>query len=234
MRDAPLHGCRVIDLGIITAGAATSALLADLGAEVIKIESPHYRDPFRVWKSVTGEPPPKGMPPFFAFTNRGKRGVSLDLKHPDGHAAFLRLVRRADVVVENFRRGVLDRLEIGIAALRAVNPGIILASISSQGDTGPDASYVSFGTTLEAVGGLACQTGYVDGRPVVSGHDVNYPDQVVAIAFPRSPMIVANQSWDLQHNSGGRFVLGLGSQVRAHDERRFSVPWISPAPRLAD
>ena len=199
MRQAPLHGCRVIDLGIITAGAATSALLADLGADVIKVESPGYRDPFRAWKSPDGELHPKGLPPFFAFTNRGKRGVSLDLKHPDGHAAFLRLVAQSHVVVENFRRGVLERLGIGLAALRAANPDIILASISSQGDTGPDARYVSFGSTLEAIGGLACQTGYADGGPVVSGREVNYPDQVVAI-FAAGMVVTA---WRVCRAGGG-------------------------------
>jgi len=176
----PLSGCRVLDLGIITAGAAPSALLADLGAEVIKIESPGYRDPFRGWTS--GKPDTDGAgPPFFRATNRNKVGLSLDLKHPEGRAAFLRLVARSDVVVENFRRGALTGLGLDFPVLREANPAIILASISSQGETGPDARYVSFGSTLEAMGGLAWQTGYRDGRPVISGRDLNYPDQVVAI-----------------------------------------------------
>jgi crotonobetainyl-CoA:carnitine CoA-transferase CaiB-like acyl-CoA transferase len=175
----PLAGCRVLDLGIITAGAATSALLGDLGADVIKVESPSYRDPFRVWIS-----PPEGaddLAPFFRFTNRGKRGISLDLKRDEGRDAFLRLAARSDIVVENFRRGVLDRLGIGYAALKAANERIILASISSQGETGPMAQYVSFGSTLEAVGGLASITGYADGPPVLSGKEVNLPDQNIAL-----------------------------------------------------
>jgi crotonobetainyl-CoA:carnitine CoA-transferase CaiB-like acyl-CoA transferase len=176
----PLSGCRVLDLGIITAGAATSALLADLGAEVIKIESPRYRDPFRGWTS--GKPDTVGAgPPFFRATNRNKTGLSLDLKQPEGRAAFLRLVAKSDVVVENFRRGALTGLGLDFPVLREANPAVILASISSQGETGPDARYVSFGSTLEAMGGLAWQTGYRDGRPVISGRDLNYPDQVVAI-----------------------------------------------------
>jgi len=180
MTGLPLDGCRVLDLGIITAGAATSALLADLGAEVIKVESPTYRDPFRGW---AGGPvaEPDGMPPLFRATNRNKTAVSLDLKHADGRAAFLRLVEHSDVVVENFRRGVLARLGLDYATLRAANAGIILASVSSQGETGPDATYVSFGSTLEAVGGMAWLTGYADDAPAISGRDVNYPDQVAAI-----------------------------------------------------
>lgn len=175
----PLEGCRVLDLGIITAGAATSALLADLGAEVIKVESPTYRDPFRVWVA-----PPDGqqeLAPFFRFTNRSKRGASLNLKQPEGRDAFLRLAARCDIVVENFRRGVLDRLGIGYGALKAANPHIILASISSQGETGPLSQYVSFGSTLEAVAGLASLTGYAGGPPVLSGKEVNLPDQNIAL-----------------------------------------------------
>jgi crotonobetainyl-CoA:carnitine CoA-transferase CaiB-like acyl-CoA transferase len=194
---APLQGCRVLDLGIITAGAATAALLADLGAEVIKVESPTYRDPFRGW---AGGPvlEPGGMPPLFRATNRNKTAVSLDLKHQDGRAAFLRLVARSDVVVENFRRGVMARLGLDYAALRAANPDIILASVSSQGETGPDATYVSFGSTLEAVGGMAFLTGYADDAPAISGRDVNYPDQVAAI-FSAGMIATA---WHARRNGG--------------------------------
>ena len=175
---APLKGCRVLDLGIITAGAATSALLADLGAEVIKIESPSYRDPFRGW---SGSDQPEDERGFFRFTNRNKVGASIELKRPEGREAFLRLVAQSDIVLENFRRGVMARLRLDYAQLRAVRPDIILASISSQGETGPDTNYVSFGTTLEAMAGLSWLTGYADGEPVPSGRDLNYPDQVVAI-----------------------------------------------------
>jgi crotonobetainyl-CoA:carnitine CoA-transferase CaiB-like acyl-CoA transferase len=175
----PLQGCRVLDLGIITAGAATSALLADLGAEVIKVESPGYRDPFRKWvgpRADTGEDSP-----FFRFTNRGKQGISIDLKRDEGREVFLRLVRCSDIVVENFRRGVMEQLGVDYPVLRGVRPEIILASLSSHGESGPDKDRVSFGTTLEAMAGLAWETGYADDIPVVTGRDLNYPDQVVAL-----------------------------------------------------
>jgi crotonobetainyl-CoA:carnitine CoA-transferase CaiB-like acyl-CoA transferase len=176
----PLEGCRVLDLGIITAGAATSALLADLGAEVIKVESPGYRDPFRVWLPNDGEVV-SDLPPFFRYTNRNKQGISLDLKRPEGREAFLRLAAESDVVLENFRRGVMNRMGIDYPAIRKLRSNIIFASLSSQGEAGPDANYVSYGTTLEAMSGLAWITGYADGGPLVSGKDLNYPDQVVAI-----------------------------------------------------
>lgn len=174
-----LEGCRVLDLGIITAGAATSAILADLGAEVIKIESPTYRDPFRLW---TGDGPKiDDLPPLFRATNRNKRAISIDLKQARGRDVMLRLVAASDVVVENFRRGVLPKLGLSFEELRDANEKIVLASVSSQGETGADAKHVSYGSTLEAVGGFAWGTGYADSGPLISGRDVNYPDQVAAI-----------------------------------------------------
>ncbi len=194
-----LTGCRVLDLGIITAGAATAACLADFGAEVIKIESASYRDPFRRWLSEKPIDANNDLPPFFCATNRNKLGLCLDLKHALGRAAFLQLVARSDVVVENFRRGVLQKLGLDYATLRAANPDIILASISSQGETGPDAMYVSYGSTLEAVGGLAWTTGYTEGEPTITGVDLNYPDQVVGL-FATAMIVTA---WHARQNGQG-------------------------------
>lgn len=192
-----LAGYRVLDLGIITAGAATSAILADLGAEVIKIESPTYRDPFRQW---TGEgPDPDDLPPLFRATNRNKQAISIDLKQARGREVMLRLVSASHVVVENFRRGVLPKLGLSFDTLRAANDRIVLASVSSQGETGPDARHVSYGSTLEAIGGLAWRTGYADEGPVISGRDVNYPDQVAAI-FAAGMIATALRS---VHRQGG-------------------------------
>lgn len=176
-----LEGCLVLDLGIITAGAATSALLADFGADVVKVESPTYRDPFRIWAGDAKHADADMLPPLFRATNRNKRAISIDLKRPEGRAVFLRLAARADVVVENFRRGVMTNLGLSFDALRAANPGIVLASVSSHGETGPDAGHISYGSTLEALSGLAWVTGYAGGKPEVSGRDVNYPDQIVAL-----------------------------------------------------
>lgn len=183
MTGRPLEGCRVLDLGILTAGAATSALLADLGADVIKVESKVYRDPFRQWPSGAAkeEAEKSDLPPFYRATNRNKRSLGLNLKHPEGRAVFMKLAARSDIVVENFRRGVMASLGLDFPALQRVNPAIILASLSSQGESGPDADRVSFGSTLEASGGLAWLTGYAGGDPTMSGIALNYADQVVAI-----------------------------------------------------
>ena len=189
----PLAGCRVLDLGIITAGAATTAMLADFGAEVIKVESPAYRDPFRRWLPALPSTGGTAQPPFFRATNRNKLGLSLDLKKAAGRDVFLRLVRNSDIVVENFRRGVMQNLGLDYATLKAANPDIILASVSSQGESGPDAACVSYGSTLEAVGGLAWMTGYAGGPPTVSGVDFNFPDQVAAL-FAASLIVTALRS----------------------------------------
>jgi crotonobetainyl-CoA:carnitine CoA-transferase CaiB-like acyl-CoA transferase len=186
----PLAGIRVIDLGILTAGASTSALLADLGADVIKVESPTYLDPFRGTPGTSRAEGWWNKSDAFKSTNRNKRGICLDLKSPRGRDIFLRLAAQSDVVIENFRRGVMQRLGLGYDALRAVNGGIILASVSSQGETGPDAGNISFGSTLEATSGLAAMTAYDDGVPLVTGMDLNYPDQVGSV-FAAAAVVAA-------------------------------------------
>ncbi|WP_109526441.1 CaiB/BaiF CoA transferase family protein [Nocardia aurea] len=186
IRTRALSGLRVLDLGIITAGAATSQVLADFGADVIKVESTTYVDPFRNWAQIAGgKTSGTSVSPPFASANRGKRSVAIDLKTEAGKQIFLDLVTKSDVVVENFRRGVLERLGIGFEALQTANPRIVLLSLSSQGSAGPEAKYASFGSTLEALGGVMAMTGYGDGTPPVwTGNNVNYPDQLVSVSSP--------------------------------------------------
>lgn len=180
----PLAGKRILDLGIITAGAGTSGLLADLGAEVIKIESPTYPDPFRLWAGAESESP------LFNFNNRNKYGVALDLKNQEDKKRFFKLVESADAVVENFRRGVMERLGITLDTLREHNPNIVLASVSGQGLDGPYADHTTFGSTLEALAGFAALTAYDDiGLPYITGRQVNFPDQTVC--FYGAAMIAA-------------------------------------------
>ena len=177
----PLSGVRVLDFGLLTAGANTSAMLADLGADVIKIESGAYLDPFRVVGKIDDDDGWWNRSPQFRFTNRNKRGLALNLKDPEGQRVIRELAAHCDVVVENFRRGVLDRAGLGYQALKAINPRIVFAAISSQGDTGPERMNVSFGSTLDATSGIASLTGYEGEEPRISGMDVNYPDQIVSL-----------------------------------------------------
>jgi crotonobetainyl-CoA:carnitine CoA-transferase CaiB-like acyl-CoA transferase len=177
----PLAGCRVLDLGIITAGASTSALLADLGADVMKVETGSYIDPFRAWGGKVPGTEWWNRSQFFRFTNRNKRGIGVNLKDPAGRELFLRLTEKADIVVENFRRGVPERLGLDFATLAKANPRIILASVTSQGERGPDRAAASYGSTLDATSGIASITGYDGGPPVISGIALNYPDQIISI-----------------------------------------------------
>ena len=181
MSKRPLSGVRVLDFGLLTAGANTSAMLADLGAEVLKIESGAYLDPFRVVGKPDNEEGWWNRSPQFRFTNRNKRGLALNLKDSRGQEVIRDLARHCDVVVENFRRGVLDRAGLGWKDLSRINPRLVFAAISSQGDTGPERMNVSFGSTLDATSGIAALTGYEGEEPRISGMDVNYPDQIVSL-----------------------------------------------------
>ncbi|HEY4254677.1 MAG TPA: CaiB/BaiF CoA-transferase family protein [Roseomonas sp.] len=180
-RGGPLADIRVVDLGWLTAGAASSALLLDLGADVVKVEGPGALDPFRDWTGADADSDWWNRSPFYNFTNRGKRSLCLDLKDPRGLAALMRVLETADVLVENYRRGVLASFGLAPDMLRRRFPRLVIASISSQGEDGPERDMVSFGSTLEATGGLASLTGPAAGDPQITGRNINYPDQVVCL-----------------------------------------------------
>jgi crotonobetainyl-CoA:carnitine CoA-transferase CaiB-like acyl-CoA transferase len=179
----PLSGLLVLDFGTITAGAATSRLFADYGATVIKIESSARPDRFREWvlpglnRSVAST-----TSPMFESNNAGKIGLCVDLKSEGGRRIVHDLIRRADVLVENFRAGVTARMGIDPESVRRLNPNLIYLSLSSQGSGGPESRYGSYGSTLDLLSGLAGATGYRGGSPIWSSGEVNYPDQIVAIA----------------------------------------------------
>ncbi len=181
--EAPLAGLVVVDLGTITAGAAAGRMLADYGATVIKVESPDRPDAFRKWIVDTESPSddPTVIAPMFDSNNAGKLGLALDLKTPDGLAAFREVVRGADVLIENFGVGVTSRLGIDAAALREVNPRLVYVSLSSQGQEGPEAASRSYGSTLDLLSGLASVTGYDAEHPLWSSVAVNYPDQLASL-----------------------------------------------------
>ncbi len=154
-------GVRVLDLSRMLAGPYGSMLLADLGAEVIKVEEPDGGDPMRVMG-----PPflPDGESAYFLAINRNKQSVALDLTKPAGRQVFLDLVAEADVVWENFRPGVMDRLGLAYAALAAVNPRLVMCSISAYGQDGPYRDWPAFDLALQAMGGAMSVTGE-EGRP---------------------------------------------------------------------
>ena len=168
-----LTGVRVLDLGMFLAGPYCGKLLADMGAQVIKIESAHHPDPLRenargIFPNADPGERPWNRSGMINDRNRGKLGITLDLAHPEGRRTFLQLVAISDVVLENFRVGAMDNLGLGYEELRRINPNIVLASLTSQGSTGPERSYRSYGPVIAQLSGLMSITGYPDDdRPVL-------------------------------------------------------------------
>jgi crotonobetainyl-CoA:carnitine CoA-transferase CaiB-like acyl-CoA transferase len=162
----PLAGVRVLDLARVLAGPYAAMLLADLGAEVIKVERPETGDDTRSWGPPFAGPEDRRQSTYFLSVNRGKRSVTIDLKDPAERDFVADLIRWADVLVENFRPGVMDRLGLGDERLAELNPGLVRLSISGFGDAGPDRDRVGYDQIVQAEGGLMSLTG-MPGGPVV-------------------------------------------------------------------
>jgi len=166
MAPKPLQGVRVLDLSRVLAGPFCAMNLADLGAEVIKIEVPGRGDDSRGFAPRIPGSDDSG---YYYSVNRGKRSITLDLRKPEGAKIFLDLVRHADIVVENFSPGTMDRFDTGYDKLRAVNPKIILCSISGFGQTGPMAAAPAYDIVAQALGGTMSITGLPGGEPTRCG-----------------------------------------------------------------
>lgn len=170
----PLAGLRILDLGVIVAGAETGRLFADQGADVIKIESRAFPDGSR--QSLNR----KGMSASFAQGHRGKRSLGLDLRSREGHELFLRLVRQADVVLSNFKPGTMDSLGLGYETLSAVNPRIVVADSSALGASGPWAKSMGYGPLVRASSSLTWLWRYPDEPDSFSDGVTIFPDHLAA------------------------------------------------------
>jgi formyl-CoA transferase len=157
----PLAGLRVLDIATMIAAPFSAAILADCGAEVIKIELPGQGDPLR-----NVAPMAEGRSLYWSVLGRNKYSVTLDLRVPRGRELFLELVKRSDVVLENFRPGTLERWDLAYETLNAANPDIVLVRVSGYGQDGPYRDKAGFGTPAAAMGGLTYITGYPDRPPL--------------------------------------------------------------------
>jgi CoA:oxalate CoA-transferase len=175
----PLEGIRVLDLTRILSGPFCAMVLGDLGADVIKVEQPISGDPAR--GNGPFLPDPNGPGPdgeentystYFMSINRSKRSVALDLAEPRGRELFLELVKTADVVLENFRPGAIQRLGLDYSAINAANPRVVMASISGFGQTGPYASRPALDVIVQGMGGMLSITGEPGGGPVRPGSSI--------------------------------------------------------------
>ncbi|MFF1681685.1 CaiB/BaiF CoA transferase family protein [Streptomyces sp. NPDC058256] len=159
---APLTGLRVLDLATLFAGPLAATMLGDFGAEVVKVEHPTKPDPSR------GHGPSKdGIGLWWKLLGRNKRTITLDLSKPGGRETLLRLAATADVVIENFRPGTLEKWDLGWAELSAANPRLVLARVTGFGQFGPYAHRPGFGTLAEAMSGFAAITGEPDAPPTL-------------------------------------------------------------------
>ena len=192
--EGPLCGVRVLDIATMLGAGHCSSLLADFGADVIHVELPGRGDSLR------------GMGPFknghslrWAVVGRGKRSITVDLRTPEGQEIVHGLVRRSDVVIENYRPGTIDRWNLGYTTLAELNPDIILLSLSGYGQTGPRSHLPGFGRVIEAASGLMNQTGDPDGPPYQMGVPL-----VDYIAGTFGAMAISMALFDrAQHRAGG-------------------------------
>lgn len=157
----PLSGLRVIELGQLIAGPFASKILAEFGADVIKIEPPKTGDPLRTWRLLH-----EGTSVWWAAHARNKRSVTLDLRQPEGQEVIRQLAKDADILIENFRPGAMEKWGLGFQALHAINPKLIMLRVSGYGQSGPYRDRPGFGVIGEAMGGLRYLSGE-PGRPPV-------------------------------------------------------------------
>jgi len=171
----PLSDLRVVEMGTLIAGPFCGQVLGDFGADVIKVEDPGKGDPMRQW----GRSLPKGLSPWWPVIGRNKRSVALDLRQPEGRELALALIDQADVLIENFRPGALEKWGMGYEALAARNPRLVMARVSGFGQTGPYSERAGYGLIGEAMGGLRYVTGEPDRPPARAG--ISIGDSLTAL-----------------------------------------------------
>lgn len=165
MTRRPLEGVRVLDLTRLLPGPYLTMILADLGADVVKVERPGRGDDLRAWRG-------DGMSATYAAINRNKRCIAVDLQHPEGVRVVFALAQRADVIVENFLPGVAERLGLGYRAVSAVNPGVVYVAVTGFGQTGPHARRAGYNTIAQGMSGLMALTGQPGDPPTKVGGSV--------------------------------------------------------------
>ena len=173
-RPGPLSGLRVLELGTLIAGPFCTRLLAEFGAEVIKVEAPDGGDPLRNWRKVH-----QGTSLWWLVQARNKKSVTVNLKTEAGQQIVRQLAKKVDIVVENFRPGALEKWGLGYEQLAAINPGLIMVRLSGYGQSGPYRDQPGFGAIGEAMGGIRFVTGYPDRPPVRAG--ISLGDSVAAM-----------------------------------------------------
>jgi formyl-CoA transferase len=196
----PLAGIKVLELGTLIAGPFAARLLGEFGAEIIKIEDPRGGDPLRKWRKLY--PEAGGTSLWWAVQARNKKSVTVNLKAPEGKEIVRRLAAEADIVVENFRPGLLEKLGLGYDVLAADNPGLIMVRLSGYGQTGPYRDRPGFGAIAEAMGGLRHITGYPDLPPPRIG--ISMGDSLAALHGVIGALMALHHRQSTGGKSGGK------------------------------
>lgn len=170
----PLAGLKVVELGTLIAGPFASRICAEFGAEVVKVESPDGGDPLRKWRKLY-----EGTSLWWFVQARNKQSLTLNLKHEAGREVLKKLLSEADILIENFRPGVLEKLGLGWDVLHALNPKLVMVRLSGFGQTGPMHDQPGFGAVGESMGGLRYITGFEDRPPVRTG--ISIGDSIAAL-----------------------------------------------------
>ncbi|MGJ9460451.1 CaiB/BaiF CoA transferase family protein [Oceanobacillus sp. CF4.6] len=192
----PLEGIRVLELGTLLAGPFTGRLLGDFGAEIIKIEAPDIADPMRQWGQQKD-----GVGLWWPIQSRNKKSITLNLRVEEGQNTFKELVKKSDVIIENFRPGTMEKWNLSYEILSEINPGIIMTRTSGYGQTGPYSTRAGFGSVGEAMGGIRYVTGFPDRPPSRIG--ISIGDTLAALFATIGTLTALNER---NHSGKGQIV----------------------------
>jgi crotonobetainyl-CoA:carnitine CoA-transferase CaiB-like acyl-CoA transferase len=201
----PLDGVRVLDLSRLVAGNVVSHVLADFGADVIKVEAPGRGDDLRAWKVG-------GVSTYWKVYARNKRSITLDFRTPQGKDLLLQLVQGSQILVENFVPGKLEKMGLGTEVLLRANPGLVIVRVSGWGQTGPYAAKPGFGTLVEAASGFAAMNGFADRPPVLP--PLALADMVSGV-YGASAAMIALRSVEVNQGQGQVIDLSLFEAIHA-------------------
>jgi crotonobetainyl-CoA:carnitine CoA-transferase CaiB-like acyl-CoA transferase len=237
MADLPLSGIRVCDLTWIIAGPTATRVLADFGADVIRVEHAQAVDPIRLGRPILGEKPTLNNSGFFNYFNRNKRSILLNVRHPLGMELLHKLIGVSDVVIENFSSGVLDSWELSYEQQKAINPGIIYCSISGFGHEGRDKHFTTWGPTAQALSGLTMMSG-LPGKPP-AGWGYSYMDHTagyygaiaILMALHHRNKTGEGQHLDISQVEAGMVLTGPAVLDYTVNGRSFRRPGMPPGNR---
>ncbi len=229
----PLEGIRICDLTWIIAGPTATRVLADFGADVIRVEHGQAVDAIRLGRPIVGESPTLNNSGFFNYINRNKRSVLLNVRHPMGHDLLKRLIASSDVVVENFSSGVMDSWGLGYDELRSIREDIIYCALSGFGHSGRDKEYTTWGPTAQALSGLSIMSGLPGKQPAGWGYSYMdhtagyYAASAIMMALYHRQQTGEGQQIDLSQVEAGTVLTGpafLDATVNGHSWRREGLP----------